>query len=102
MKKALFWKEVATTNDTAVATLATDEDSVIADRLADKNTATENKETAETDLETAETQEGNAQTDLARGETILAALLADLDMTKGDFIRREYDLSLMQAAKTVI
>ena len=97
MFKAKAWKEIATTNDTAIETKATDEDSTISARLGEKNTATENKENAETDLETGETQEGNAQTDLQRGENILAALLDDLTPLKDDHVVKTYQLAEEQA-----
>lgn len=101
MFKAKAWKEIATTNDTAIETAATDEDSTIEAKLLLKNTATENKENAETDLETAETQESNAQTDLQRGENILAALLEDLTPLKDDHVVKTYLLAEEEAKYAV-
>lgn len=92
-EKAKAWKEIATTNDTAIATKATDEDSTISAALEAKETATEAKETAQTDLTTAEAQETQAQTDYARGEEILADLLAELTPLRDDYVVKTYLLA---------
>jgi hypothetical protein len=91
--KALAWKEIATTNDTAVGTAATDEDSTISAANEAKEEATEEKETAATDLATGETQESNAQADYARGEDILADLLDVLTPLRDDYVVKTYLLA---------